>query len=107
MARLALDRPAWITVSDALRKAGCEPILTDKASGGSAAREGLDQALGQLRKGDILVVWRLDRLGRSLRHLIDTITALNDCARTIAAWKPLPVSVGRRMRPGTATRLDP
>jgi len=63
---------------DALKKAGCDKILTDKASGSSAERQGLDQALDQLRSGDILVVWRLDRLGRSLRHLIDTITALND-----------------------------
>jgi DNA invertase Pin-like site-specific DNA recombinase len=63
---------------DALGKAGCEKILIDKASGATADRQGLDQALEQLRKGDILVVWRLDRLGRSLRHLIDTITLLND-----------------------------
>jgi DNA invertase Pin-like site-specific DNA recombinase len=63
---------------DALKKAGCEKILTDKASGATADRQGLDQALEQLRKGDILIVWRLDRLGRSLRHLIDTTTDLND-----------------------------
>jgi DNA invertase Pin-like site-specific DNA recombinase len=47
-------------------------------SGTKAERKGLTEALSHLRAGDTLVVWRLDRLGRSLRHLIDTITALND-----------------------------
>ena len=63
---------------DALKSAGCDRIFTDTASGSTTERQGLDQALAQLRDGDILVVWRLDRLGRSLRHLIETITALND-----------------------------
>ncbi len=63
---------------DALEKAGCERIFTDTASGAKAERVGLDQALGYVRKGDTLVVWRLDRLGRSLRHLIETITKLNE-----------------------------
>jgi DNA invertase Pin-like site-specific DNA recombinase len=63
---------------DALNKAGCDQIYTDTASGSAAERSGLEQALSHLRKGDTLVVWRLDRLGRSLRHLIDTITALDE-----------------------------
>ena len=63
---------------DALKKAGCEQIFTDRVSGTKAERKGLTEALSHLRAGDTLVVWRLDRLGRSLRHLIDTITALND-----------------------------
>ena len=63
---------------DALKSAGCDRIFTDTASGSTTERKGLDQALAQLRDGDVLVVWRLDRLGRSLRHLIETITALND-----------------------------
>ena len=62
---------------DALQKAGCDRIFTDTASGSIADRHGLDEALSQLRPGDALVVWRLDRLGRSLRHLIETITALH------------------------------
>src|ERR671926_1954198 len=62
---------------DALKKAGCEKFYTDTASGGKAEREGLDEALNYAREGDVLVVWRLDRLGRSLRHLIETITLLN------------------------------
>src|SRR5512135_191868 len=63
---------------DSLEKVGCERIFTDTASGAKAERVGLDQALGYVRKGDTLVVWRLDRLGRSLRHLIETITKLNE-----------------------------
>ena len=61
---------------DALEKAGCEKIFTDTVSGTKTERKGLTAALSHLRAGDTLVVWRLDRLGRSLRHLIDTITAL-------------------------------
>jgi DNA invertase Pin-like site-specific DNA recombinase len=57
-------------------KAGCEKIFTDQISGTKAERPGLAQALSHLRAGDTLVVWRLDRLGRSLRHLIDTVTEL-------------------------------
>lgn len=63
---------------DALEKAGCEQIFTDQVSGTKAERKGLTEALSHLREGDTLVVWRLDRLGRSLRHLIDTITDLAD-----------------------------
>src|SRR3954468_21066099 len=63
---------------DALKKAGCEKLYTDTASGVKAEREGLEEALDYVRESDILVVWRLDRLGRSLRHLIDTITILNN-----------------------------
>src|ERR687885_1152253 len=61
---------------DAVQKAGCEQIYTDQVSGTKARRPGLEQALSHLRPGDTLVVWRLDRLGRSLRHLIDTVTSL-------------------------------
>ena len=63
---------------DALEKAGCERIFTDTASGAKAERKGLDEALSHIREGDSLVVWRLDRLGRSLPHLIETITGLNN-----------------------------
>jgi DNA invertase Pin-like site-specific DNA recombinase len=62
---------------DALEKAGCTKIFTDTASGAKAERTGLDEALNYVRSGDTLVVWRLDRLGRSLTHLIETITRLN------------------------------
>src|SRR5512132_839567 len=63
---------------DALQKAGCERIFTDTASGAKSERIGLDEALSYVRAGDTLVVWRLDRLGRSLKHLIETITGLNN-----------------------------
>ena len=61
---------------DALHKAGCDRIFTDTASGSKSERIGLDEAMSYVRPGDTLVVWRLDRLGRSLKHLIETITGL-------------------------------
>src|SRR3954463_3515883 len=63
---------------DALTKAGCEQIFADRVSGTKAERKGLTEALSHLRTGDTLVVWRLDRLGRSLKHLIDTVTGLQE-----------------------------
>jgi DNA invertase Pin-like site-specific DNA recombinase len=63
---------------DALEKAGCTKIFTDTASGAKAERTGLDEALNYVRSGDTLVVWRLDRLGSPLTHLISTITGLNN-----------------------------
>jgi DNA invertase Pin-like site-specific DNA recombinase len=62
---------------DALKTIGCSKIFTDTASGAKAERQGLEEALKYVRPRDTLVMWRLDRLGRSLRHLIDTITYLN------------------------------
>ena len=63
---------------DALKKAGCREkhIYTDKVTGTKQERKGLEQALSHLREGDTFVVWRLDRLGRSLKHLIETVTNL-------------------------------
>lgn len=66
---------------DALKDAGCEEIYQDIASGAKTDRPGLEDALGHLRPGDTLVVWKLDRLGRSIQHLIQTIKALSE--RTI------------------------
>src|SRR5512143_1215172 len=63
---------------DALTQAGCERIFTDTASGSLTDRPGLTEALDFARPGDTLVVWRLDRLGRSLRHLIDTVALLQE-----------------------------
>lgn len=56
---------------DALEQAGCEKVIVDQISGATARRPGLERAKDLLRRGDTLVVWRLDRLGRSLRDLID------------------------------------
>ena len=64
--------------TDALNKEGCSQIFSDTASGAKTDRPGLEEALSFLRKGDTLVVWKLDRLGRSLKHLIDVINQLND-----------------------------
>ena len=61
---------------DAFKQAGCEKIIEDTASGKQTQRSGLDRARDLLRPGDTLVVWRLDRLGRSLKHLIELITEL-------------------------------
>lgn len=61
---------------DALTASGCTRVYTDTASGALSARPGLDQALAELGEGDTLVVWRLDRLGRSLPHLVATIDTL-------------------------------
>lgn len=63
---------------DALTKAGCDRIFEEKASGAKADRPVLAEALAFLRPDDTLVVWRLDRLGRSLAHLIETVTALDE-----------------------------
>ncbi|MDF3053192.1 MAG: recombinase family protein [Geminicoccaceae bacterium] len=61
---------------DALAKAGCGKIYQETASGAKAERPVLAEVLGYLRPGDTLVVWRLDRLGRSLKHLIETVSLL-------------------------------
>lgn len=61
---------------DALNAAGCVRVFADTTSGAATARPGLDAALDYVRAGDTLVVWRLDRLGRSLRHLLETVQHL-------------------------------
>ena len=61
---------------DALQKVGCEKIFRDVASGSADSRKGLAEAIEYARNGDTLVVWKLDRLGRSLKHLIETVNAL-------------------------------
>ena len=61
---------------DALSAAGCARVFEDEASGARADRPGLAQALDYARDSDILVVWKLDRLGRSLSHLIEAVAGL-------------------------------
>ena len=63
---------------DALKEAQCERIFEDKASGAKAARPGLTEALAFMRPGDTLVIWKLSRLGRSLKQLIETVQAMQD-----------------------------
>jgi DNA invertase Pin-like site-specific DNA recombinase len=62
---------------DALAAAGCVKVFEDHASGARVDRPGLHEALKYVRDGEVLVVWKLDRLGRSLPHLIETVTALS------------------------------
>lgn len=63
---------------DALKKAGCDKIYEDTISGTTSQRPGLDKALDTLRDGDTLVVWKLDRLGRSVKDLLDFAGGLNN-----------------------------
>jgi DNA invertase Pin-like site-specific DNA recombinase len=77
-ARVSTHDQTLALQQDALQKAGVTRIFTDTASGAKAERKGLEEALSYLRAGDTLVVWRLDRLGRSLRDLIATITLLEE-----------------------------
>ena len=79
-ARVSTDEQNLDLQRDALLKAGVarKDLYTDKVTGVKAERPGLQAALSHLREGDTLVVWRLDRLGRSLKHLIETVTALKE-----------------------------
>ena len=61
---------------DSLKRAGCEKIISDTVSGGKVQRPGLERVHDALRSGDVLAVWRLDRLGRSLKHLIELMAEL-------------------------------
>ncbi|MDR3707161.1 MAG: recombinase family protein [Capsulimonadaceae bacterium] len=73
-----VDKQSTDLQTDALTAAGCERIFTDAASGAREDRKGLSDALNYARSGDIILVWRLDRLGRSLRHLIDVVNGLEE-----------------------------
>ncbi|GGA18440.1 recombinase family protein [Okeania sp. KiyG1] len=76
-ARVSTDDQNLSLQRDALRTAGCHRIYEDRISGASAARPGLQKALEVARTGDLLVVWRLDRLGRSLKNLIEIVETLS------------------------------
>jgi DNA invertase Pin-like site-specific DNA recombinase len=76
-ARVSTAEPSLALQHDALAAAGCERTYTDVASGASDERVGLDAAFDHLRPADVLVVWRLDRLGRSLKQLIEGVTTLD------------------------------
>lgn len=76
-ARVSTAEQQLTMQEDALKAAGCEKIFTDTASGAFAERSGLMAALEYARPGDVLVVWKLDRLGRSLLHLIETVQMLH------------------------------
>jgi DNA invertase Pin-like site-specific DNA recombinase len=75
-ARVSTDDQNLALQLDALKKAGCDRVFTDKASGARLTRPGLADALSHLRAGDTLVVWKLDRLGRSVKGLVDLVNTL-------------------------------
>ena len=75
-ARVSTDEQSLALQLDTLKNAGCTRIFTDKASGAGVTRPGLGDALSHLRAGDTLVVWKLDRLGRSVKGLVDLVTGL-------------------------------
>jgi len=75
-ARVSTDDQTTAAQLDALRAAGCSEIFEEKASGASRARPELARTLARLGRGDTLVIWKLDRLGRSLSHLLEVIEEL-------------------------------
>src|SRR3954468_17313350 len=77
-ARISTTDQTLALQQDALTTAGCNRIFTDTASGSRTDRPGLAEALRYVRTGDTLVVWRLDRLGRALPHLIQTVRSLEE-----------------------------
>jgi DNA invertase Pin-like site-specific DNA recombinase len=77
-ARISTTDQTLALQKDALNAAGCDRMFTDTASGSRSDRPGLTEALSYVRSGDILVVWRLDRLGRSLAHLIAMVRELQE-----------------------------
>lgn len=77
-ARVSTEDQSLNLQLDALRAAGCERIHRDKLSGGSSKRPGLEKVLRNLKPGDTLVVWSLDRLGRSLADLIALLSQVQD-----------------------------
>jgi DNA invertase Pin-like site-specific DNA recombinase len=76
-ARASTDDHNLALQNDALKKSGCEKFFSDVISGSKSTRPGLDYLLDYCRKGDVVVVWRLDRLGRSLGDLIEIVGALD------------------------------
>ncbi len=77
-ARVSTDDQTLTLQKDALQHAGCTKFYDDIASGAKADRPGLANALEYLREGDTLVVWKLDRLGRSIQQLIEVVSMLRD-----------------------------
>jgi len=77
-ARVSTPEQTLAPQLDALRATGCETVFEDCVSGAKTERPGLSEALDYLRAGDTLVVWKLDRLGRTMAHLIETVRDLDE-----------------------------
>ena len=75
-ARVSTDEQPLDLQLDALKKAGCRRVFTDKASAAKGNRPGLADAVSHLRSGDVLVIWKLDRLGRTVKGLVDFVAEL-------------------------------
>jgi DNA invertase Pin-like site-specific DNA recombinase len=75
-ARVSTDDQNLTLQVDELERAGCERVFTDKTSGAKSDRPGLAEALSHLRKSDVLVIWKLDRLGRTVKGLVDLVGEL-------------------------------
>ena len=97
-ARVSTKEQSFDLQLDALRKAGCKKIYQETVSGAKAARLQLDLMLDNLRAGDVLVIWKLDRLGRSLQHLVELVRG-----------KPHLTTSGGRVhhRPAEELRVEP
>ena len=77
-AQVSTDEQSLDLQLDALKKAGCKRIFTDKASAVGGDRPGLAEAVSHLRSGDVLVVWKLDRLGRTVKGLVEFVAELQE-----------------------------
>ena len=77
-ARVSTEEQDLTLQTEELKKAGCTEVFTDVTSGARSERVGLSECLKTLHLGDTLVVWRLDRLGRSMSHLVSTVTTLKE-----------------------------
>lgn len=85
-ARISTGEQSLDLQRDALRQAGCAEVFEDSGISGIARRRpGLEAALARLTTGDVLVVWKLDRLGRSLPHLIETVKQLGELGAGFAS----------------------
>ena len=86
---------------DALKEAGCERTFTDKVSGAKAERPGLVELLAHLRNGDVVVIWKLDRLGRSLKHLVELVADFNEKGVGLVSLNdPVDTTTGQDRRQG-------
>ena len=77
-ARISTEDQNLTLQIDALKKAGCSRVFTDKVSGAQSQRNGFEKCFQSLKSGDQLLVWRLDRLGRPMAHLVSVISDLRE-----------------------------
>lgn len=77
-ARVSTKEQSLNLQKDALRKVGCEKIFSEHISGAKSDRPQLEEMMKHLRQGDVVVVWKLDRLGRSLRDLVNLVFKFQD-----------------------------